>query len=196
MAMSARGRDEHGQPVEPLQGGEIEQRSAHRAGVWEGNTRGVGPAAPRSGAHWQRGGGRNNGPVAASSARQTGPSLALAFQSLSIRSLNAHPGIKSEGTPVLPLPHLGRPRRAKSRRHKGTRRALHGGDVRTTEQPSFVKLHPFLREMNRMGGGIHPRGAKQAPSCAWLSVCDPAVGRERVPAQVFGAVPGRTNRDA
>ena len=35
--MSARGRHEHGQPVEPLEGGEIEHICpSGRAGVWEG----------------------------------------------------------------------------------------------------------------------------------------------------------------
>jgi hypothetical protein len=47
------------------------------------------------------------------------------------------------------LPHLGRgfrrdePAPREEPQHTGTRRVLHGGDVRRTEQPSFVKLHPF-----------------------------------------------------
>ncbi len=49
---------------------------------------------------------------------------------------------------MLPLPHLGRglrrdePAPREEPQHTGTRRALHGGDVRT-EQPSFAKLHSF-----------------------------------------------------
>jgi hypothetical protein len=53
------------------------------------------------------------------------------------------------GVTAFSVPHLGRrlgrddPAPRKEPQHTGTRRALHGGDVRRTEQPSFVKLHPF-----------------------------------------------------
>ena len=36
MAMAPRGRDEHGHPVEPLQGGEIKHELPIGPGFWEG----------------------------------------------------------------------------------------------------------------------------------------------------------------
>ena len=50
---------------------------------------------------------------------------------------------------MVALAHLGRslgrdePAAREEPQHTGTHRALHGGDVRRTQQPSFVKLHPF-----------------------------------------------------
>jgi hypothetical protein len=50
---------------------------------------------------------------------------------------------------MFPLTHVGRDLgfyqtpALEQPQHPGAHRALHGGDVRRTEQPSFVKLHPF-----------------------------------------------------
>jgi hypothetical protein len=52
------------------------------------------------------------------------------------------------GAPKVPLPHLGRrfgsdePEPREEPQHTGRHRALHGGDVRRTEQPSFVVIPP------------------------------------------------------
>ena len=52
------------------------------------------------------------------------------------------------GAPKVPLPHLGRrfgpdePEPREELQHTGPHRALHGGDVRRTEQPSFVSIPP------------------------------------------------------
>jgi hypothetical protein len=70
------------------------------------------------------------------------------------------------------------PRRAKSRRH----RALHGGDVRRTGQPRFVKLHPF------------PLGTEDTINDRTMKV---EVGIERgAEAMDEGPVPKRASADA
>jgi hypothetical protein len=52
------------------------------------------------------------------------------------------------GAPKVPLPHLGRhfgpdePEPREEPQHSDPHRALHGGDVRRTEQPSFVSIPP------------------------------------------------------
>jgi hypothetical protein len=55
------------------------------------------------------------------------------------------------GAPKVPLPHLGRrlgpdePEPREELQHTSPHRALHGGDVRRTEQPSFVSIPPRRR---------------------------------------------------